>query len=160
MARNDAPASVRTKPPSEEAVAIGRALKVLRERQGHTQSSAAEAAGITKTAWQNYENGRAIVLRTDVQQRLAKALDSDRSELLKILSALTPSAERNQLSTLGVAEPSHAFDDAQVKRAVYPLREGDVTITFPADLSAESLDQLEQYLTLFIRARRPANDLG
>lgn len=40
------------------AVRKGRALKALRETKGLTQPGAAEAAGVTVQAWQNYEAGR------------------------------------------------------------------------------------------------------
>ena len=36
----------------------GQALKALRERANMTQQQAADAAGVTLTAWQNYEHGR------------------------------------------------------------------------------------------------------
>lgn len=136
---------------------MGQAIRALRMHRGMSQQSAANAAQVTKTAWQNYENGRAVVLRTDLQARLAKALGSDRRELMLQLAALTPAAERSSVSSFGVQDTGPGLDPFQ-QRAVFPLREGEVTLTFPADLSAESFIQLESYLSTFLKARRPAND--
>lgn len=136
---------------------MGQAIRALRMHRGMSQQSAANAAQVTKTAWQNYENGRAVVLRTDLQARLAKALGSDRRELMLQLAALTPAAERSSVSSFGVQDTGPGLDPF-LQRAVFPLREGEVTLTFPADLSAESFIQLESYLSTFLKARRPAND--
>ncbi|HEX7887291.1 MAG TPA: LexA family transcriptional regulator [Phenylobacterium sp.] len=71
-------------PPQEQAAALGKALKALRERAGMTQEAAAEALGVTRQAWQNYEaGGRNTILRTDLQERLASALGLERSDLLR-----------------------------------------------------------------------------
>jgi hypothetical protein len=43
------------------------------------------------------------------------------------------------------------------RQEVFALDEGDVTLTFPEGLSAESYNDLESYLTLFLRkAKRRA----
>ena len=54
---------------AEEAREVGEALRILRDRLDITQEQAAEAMGVSRTAWQNYEAGRAIVLRTRSEER-------------------------------------------------------------------------------------------
>lgn len=78
------PTTPRARTPQEQAVAIGRAIRALRERAGLTQEDAAEALGVRRQAWQNYESGaRQTVLRTDLQERLAAALGLERADLLR-----------------------------------------------------------------------------
>lgn len=75
-----------TRPPSplEQAQAISEALRALRERAGMTQEAAAEAMGVTRQAWQQYETaGKPVLLRTDMQERLAEALGLGRDDLLR-----------------------------------------------------------------------------
>lgn len=140
-------------PPADEARVFGRALKALRERQGLTQQEAADRMGVTKTAWQNYEAGRPVILRTDMQARLTEALGLDRSELVFQAVALTPPDSRPALSS----GPEPTGRAPGVAQAVFPLREGPVTLSFPTELSAESFAQLEAYLTTFLSARRPTH---
>jgi hypothetical protein len=46
-----------------------------------------------------------------------------------------------------------------MRKAMFPLVEGDVTLTFPADLSADSFDELNSYLQIFLkRAKRESAD--
>lgn len=42
------------------------------------------------------------------------------------------------------------------RQAVFPLREGDVTLTFPHDLSSSSASALTSYVTLFLEQARQA----
>lgn len=44
------------------------------------------------------------------------------------------------------------------RQAIFPVSEGDVTITFPADLSAEGLEELGQYLDIFLKKQRKEHD--
>lgn len=37
------------------------------------------------------------------------------------------------------------------RQAIFPLSEGDVTLTFPADLSASGVEELGQYLNIFLK---------
>lgn len=70
--------------PHQQAVAIGDAVRSLRERVGLTQEAAAEAMGVTRQAWQQYETmGKPVVLRTDMQERLAQALGVEREDLIR-----------------------------------------------------------------------------
>jgi hypothetical protein len=45
-------------------------------------------------------------------------------------------------------------DAIVVRRAVFTLDEGDVTIQFPAELSKESVDDLADYLETFMKRLR------
>lgn len=40
------------------------------------------------------------------------------------------------------------------RKAVFPVSEGDVTFLFPADLSAEGLGELEDYLAIFLKKEK------
>lgn len=144
-----------TSPPSttrEQATLMGQALKALRLRLKIKQGAAADAMGITRTTWQNYENGRAIILRTDLQDKLAAALGSDREELLVQLAALTPHGARRHQG-VGESGPRVFEGDPNTKHAVFPLAGGDVVINYPADLDAEGFEELKDYLDLFFKNR-------
>jgi transcriptional regulator with XRE-family HTH domain len=141
-----------TKTSAEEAREVGRALKALRERAGLTQDQAAENLRVTRTAWQNYEAGRAIVLRTDHQARLAEALGCRREDLLHMLRQLQRS--EGGLSGYGLEETGVVYSGPGRHQAIFPLEEGDVIISYPAALSPASRAQLREYLALF--ARGPA----
>lgn len=79
MATDQRPASA-----ADQAQALGLALRALRERAGMTQDEAGGAIGLTRQAWQNYEAGvRNSILRTDLQERLARALGLERPDLLR-----------------------------------------------------------------------------
>lgn len=68
----------------QQSAAIGAAVKALRERAGMTQDQAGEALGVTRQAWQQYETaGKPVLLRSDMQDRLAKALGVTREDLLR-----------------------------------------------------------------------------
>lgn len=127
---------------------MGRALKRLRESRGFTQEAAAEAAGVTRTAWQNYENGRAIVLRTDMQAKLALALDSTRQDLAAALRDLQ--RDEGRLAARGVEESAAVFAGPGRQQAIFPTADGDVIVNYPANLSREALAQLRGYMTLFL----------
>lgn len=137
------------KTPAQEAKEIGRALKRLREDAGLTQDAAAEGLGVTRTAWQNYEGGRAVILRTDLQARAAAALGRTRQDLLAALRQV----QTGPTHSSGVAEGAAIFAGPGRSQAVFPLDEGDVILSFPANLSAEGRQQLEDYLAVFLRKR-------
>lgn len=62
---------------------LGKALGVLRARAGLTQAEAADRIGVTTQAWQRYEAGeRKLLAGVDEQIRLARAVQSNRDELL------------------------------------------------------------------------------
>ncbi len=69
--------------PGDQAQTLGEAVRALRERAGLTQAAAAALAGVTRQAWQNYEAGnRQAILRTDLQDELARALGVTRDDIL------------------------------------------------------------------------------
>lgn len=79
----------RNKAPPPSAKALGQALKSLRSRAGIKQTAAAEALGVSRQAWGNYEAGRDVVLREDIQEDLAKAIGVTRDDLLRERDRLT-----------------------------------------------------------------------
>lgn len=140
--------------PSEQARALGRALRALRDHQGLTQQEAADRYGVSRNSWIAYENGeRQLILRSDIQTRLAVALNCEREELMLQLAALTPIRQRPGVAGLGEVanRPFDLGPDRQ--QAVFPLAEGEVVMTFPADLSPAGVAELAQYLALFLKAR-------
>lgn len=59
--------------------------------------------------------------------------------------------------TLPNATPAETPPPAGVRRAVFDLTEGEVVITFPEDLSPESVSDLQDYINVFMKkARREA----
>ena len=81
------PVGMSTEPPkaaSDELRAMAAAIRSLRVRAGLAQPQAAEALGVSRQAWQNYEAGsRQNILRSDVQHQIARALGTDREHLLR-----------------------------------------------------------------------------
>lgn len=59
---------------------LGAALKALRESKGVTQPKAAEAMGVTLTAWQNYEAGRRQ-FKPALVRKVTQALGADSNDL-------------------------------------------------------------------------------
>jgi phage repressor protein C with HTH and peptisase S24 domain len=81
------PVGMSTEPPqsaSDELQAMAAAIRSLRVRVGISQPAAAEALGVSRQAWQNYEAGdRQNILRSDVQHQIARALGIQREDLLR-----------------------------------------------------------------------------
>lgn len=134
---------------AEQAREIGRALRALRERHGLSQEQAAERMHVTRTAWQNYENGRAVVLRTDMQLRLAAAAGGSHAELLAVL--------REQQGQLAAHSAFTGHDDGRAiysgpgrSQAIFPTDQGDVILSYPANLTPEAKAQLAAYLKVFL----------
>ncbi len=69
--------------------------------------------------------------------------------------------QASQVVTQGkpsITATSEAITHAGARRAVFTLDEGDVIITFPERLSTNSVDDLEEYLKIFMKkARRDAD---
>lgn len=84
--------------PSEQRIAMGKALRNLRKRvrpepDVMSQEEAAAAAEVTRQAWQNYETGkRQVILRSDVQERLVRALGMTIDDLHGEYRAITGQA--------------------------------------------------------------------
>jgi transcriptional regulator with XRE-family HTH domain len=146
--------SIRAQSTSEQAKDMGRALKAMRDARGLTQQAAAELMGVSRQTLQNYENGRAIILRIDVQTRLARALGGERDELLSHLEVIQGHG-RVAMRADGAQEATRPYDVGLNGQAVFPLREGKVTVTFPENLSPEGFAELADYLALFLKTRAP-----
>lgn len=138
---------------AQEAREVGEALKILRERRGVTQEKAAEAMTVSRTAWQNYENGRAVVLRTDMQVRLTAAVGAKREDLLGVLRELQGGGMSH--SALGLEEAGIVFSGPGRQQAIFPTSEGDVILSYPSALSPKGLSELSDYLAVFLK--RSAN---
>lgn len=136
---------------NEEAKQVGEALRILRERRRVTQEAAAEAMEVSRTAWQNYEGGRPVVLRTDVQVRLAAAVGASREDLIGILRGLQRGNAGASHSALGVEEMGTVYAGPGRAQAIFPTSEGDVIVSYPAALSAAGYKELGEYLALFLR---------
>lgn len=137
---------------AQEAREVGDALRALRERRGFTQERAAEALRVSRTAWQNYESGRPVVLRTDMQLRLAQALGAKREDLLAILREQQGATASH--SAFGVEETGMLFSGPGRQQAIFPLSEGDVIVSYPAGLTPDGFQELNDYLELFLKRAR------
>ncbi|MEI9966019.1 MAG: helix-turn-helix transcriptional regulator [Caulobacteraceae bacterium] len=114
----------RTREHLSEQQALGRALAVIRKRADLTQTAAAERIGLRPQTWSRYEAGeRDNILRTDLQERLARAVDADRETLLlekaRILGE--PPPPRSPV-TPGIREPAWGAP-TQVESAFLPIRD-------------------------------------
>lgn len=135
---------------AQEAREVGEALRILREDRDVTQEQAAEAMHVSRTAWQNYENGRSVVLRTDMQERLARAVGARKQDLLDVLRQLQRGGTSH--SALALEETGAIFSGPGRQQAIFPLDEGDVILSYPAKLTASGRAQLKAYLTIFLGA--------
>lgn len=138
------------KTPEQEAQEIGDALRILRERKGVTQERAAEEMEVSRTAWQNYEAGRKVVLRTDMQMRLAGAVGASREDLLSVLKELQRGESRHSAIN-SVEEPQAIFAGPGRTQAIFPTRDGDVIVSYPAQLSPEGYRELAEFFGLFAK---------
>lgn len=114
--------------PSDDVLAHAAALRRLRGRAGEdgkslSQAAAAERIGIKPQAWQQYEAGRVqSILRSDVQDRLARALGFTRADL-----------EREKAEVLGeqggrVEEADHGADLAPDAPAMRPAPQASLQV--------------------------------
>lgn len=98
---------------TDQAKLLGDAIRTLRERGGLTQADAAAEIGITRQAWQNYESGnRQTILRSDLQDDIAKALGLTRQDLLRERDRLHGRAPAND----GVSEAGRNYELAVLGR--------------------------------------------
>lgn len=148
----------RNRTPREEALVLAEAIRSLRNQRHMTQQDAADALGVTRAAWQNYETGRLIILRSDMQDRIATALGVSREDLLLEKTRLAPSGKRHARPVTGFSERETTYDADRVQ-AVFPTSQGHVILSYPADLNADGLEQLNEYLTIWMKtiAARSAN---
>ncbi len=134
-----------------EITALARALKLLRESADLTQQAAADRAGITRQAWQNYETGaRQSILRSDKQDELARALGFSRETLLLQKSRGTAAAAGAPRS-VGMGEPSWA-PTADI--VLLPIRD---EVRAGAWLAVDAMDQTAPRLSTTARDGRYPN---
>lgn len=92
-------ANKRTQNQSEGDRLYGRALAVLRLRQGLSQQKTAENYGVTTQAWQNYEAGaRKSVFTVSGLEALANAIGVDRAEIERVKGLLEEGVSESWLS--------------------------------------------------------------
>ncbi len=138
----------------------GAILAKLRDERGLTQEQASTAARPEMTAqnWARYEGGQAPSI-TDpiVRRRFLEAIGASEEDFQRELSNPTranpASARVSRLSRAFEAMPesSRARDDR--RQAVFPLSEGEVVISFPADLSPDGVEELKEYFNIFVKGR-------
>lgn len=133
--------STKPEPPSMEIAAMAKALRLLREEAGLKQAEAADRAGVTRQAWQNYEAGaRQAIMRSDKQHELATALGSTRETLLLYRSRLSGPRAVNELGAMGMAERGWAAAEIQL----LPIRDA---VRAGAWLAIDDIDQSPQRLS-------------
>lgn len=67
---------------TDEAEIMGRAIAMARERAGLSQEDLAERMAVSRQTISRYESGRAAVLRSDLQRRVADALGISLDDLM------------------------------------------------------------------------------
>lgn len=114
----------------------------------------------------DYESGGSIANAAPMRVR-AVSLDQawvfvDGSEtgleMEQVIVRERPSGEGEQKErpTLPLAKRDQELDETKpgTRRAIFPLDDGDVTLTFPEGLSAEALTDLDDYLKIFLKKER------
>lgn len=141
----------------EDALRIGRAVARLRERRGMTQEAAAAAAQpqMTFQYWGMHERGQVPgIYKTERQRQLVQALDLTLQDLADELSGEAdgdPGQDR-------LARMARELNGGDIKRAVFPLQDGEVVITLPANLTPAGFKQLSDYMAIFLRSSAPEGD--
>lgn len=96
----------------------------------------------------------------------AQAYDSGSTELeeeVEPVSAREALGERT-MQRIGRQLDALTIRPEDTRQAVFPLTEGDVTITFPANMSADGFEELSDYLEIFLKraaaqaAKTPKSD--
>lgn len=164
LAANASPRHLRWMPKASEndreLGLLGLALQMLRKEAGLSQEQASERVEpqLTKQAWGRYEGGEVKGLLTpDVQQRMAAALGHTRDELLLVKERLALQGESYRPSfrpATGLRDRSRPWSGGGDQRqAIFPTRDGEVVLTYPAELGEEGLAELSNYLRVFLTSR-------
>ncbi|MGH3917337.1 MAG: helix-turn-helix domain-containing protein [Pseudonocardiaceae bacterium] len=106
---------------SEEAVAVGRRLRLLRARSGKTLDVVAGLAGITEGHLSNLENGRRALSRRSMIVALAEALEVSPQELFAIGADIRPDPAtetavnqvRDAMQAVDLGEPGGQVQSAE-----------------------------------------------
>ncbi|MFZ4605179.1 MAG: helix-turn-helix domain-containing protein [Caulobacter sp.] len=134
-----------------EITALAKALKMLREQSGLSQQAAADQAGITRQAWQNYETGaRQSILRSDKQDELARALGFSRETLL-LQKTRGVSAAQGAPPAFGMTDRSWA---SAADIVLLPIRD---EVRAGAWLAVDAMDQTPPRLSATARDARYPN---
>jgi hypothetical protein len=129
--------------PSEDS------LRFWLVKRGYSQEAAGKAT-------------KAYLATTALLPDVERTYDSGSTELEEVVEAAETTARPATGSgreAVGLASGSSraAAVGVGMRQAVFPLAEGDVTIVFPADLSADGFEELGDYLEIFLRkAKRDA----
>jgi len=95
---------------------------------------------------------------SDILSDEAEDMESDASvEELMMESGPQQQSQRPVRFAGGEAPNPEATVLAGARKAVFPLSEGDVTLIFPASLSPDALEELSDYLEIFLRKAKREN---
>jgi hypothetical protein len=136
------------RPPSKprsadpDVMRAARAIKAMREGLGLTQR---QVPGIVKPATQR-----------EMLQALSAAAQLDPPLTLEDLAAAMARVDQADAAA-EAGDPlalrlANAIQPKAERQAVFPTREGDITFTFPADLSPDGFRELEAYFQAFVKA--------
>lgn len=164
-----------TRKVDDDVAQMGLAVKAIREGlRDHgvhvTQAMAADALDppVTAQYWGLIEQGRVPQIRKPAyRQKLAEALNRAYAEAAG--RPLAPPVTPDDIAGVATASPQLArlarmarelvpHDPADRVEAVFPLREGEVVIQIPANLTPAGFRQLEDFFALFLKANAPPQD--
>lgn len=150
-----------------EQFRVGQAIARLRERAGLTQAQAAAAiedngGSMSPQYWGMHENGQvAGIFRPNAQRKLLDAIGCTLEDLEAELASGEHTSRRMGRMARELSPGPDARRlalDAEQRTATFPLSEGNVTLTFPSDLSPAGYKELKAYLELFLATLAPAEN--
>lgn len=146
----------------------GLALAIVRDAHDHTQdtASAAMTPEMTPQNWGRYETGMAAGITDPIVRRnLLTAIGADEGEFQATLANLTdqdlPAGGKGRSQGGRMARMANAIaagagavpaPSSEKRQAIFPLREGEVVITFPRHLTAEGRREMKRYLELLLES--------
>jgi transcriptional regulator with XRE-family HTH domain len=157
------------RPPSKprsadpDVMRAARAIKAMREGLGLTQRQVAEhhPNDISYQYVAMNENGQVPgIVKPATQREMLQALSAaaqldppltleDLAAAMARVDQADAAAEAGDPLALRLA---NAIQPKAERQAVFPTREGDITFTFPADLSPDGFRELEAYFQAFVKA--------
>lgn len=143
----------------------GVALALVREAHNQTQDSASAACDpeMTSQNWGRYETGSAAGITDPVVRRgLLEAIGADEAEFQTTLANLPADDDLPALSkgrgigsrmarlagAVTATNPAPISPDR--RQAIFPVRDGEVVITFPRHMTPEGRREMKQYLELLL----------
>lgn len=143
----------------------GLALAIVRDAHDHTQDTAslAHQPVMTSQNWGRYETGMAAGITDPVVRRnLLSAIGADEEEFQATLSVLReediPAGGKGRSMGARMSRMASAITagtpavTGEQRQAIFPLREGEVIITFPRHLTAEGRREMKRYLELLLES--------